>query len=100
MFLDVWMATMRWFGAELWTRRVERAPVVFAEYRLRGGAAVTRDCDGEQARRTITRMTRQLTSVSSAGEWLIADLREKRTREAATCVQGACWPSQQRRLHR
>lgn len=47
MFLDVWVATTRWFAAELWTRRVQRAPIVFAEHRLRGGAAIASDCDGE-----------------------------------------------------
>lgn len=47
MLLDVWMATTRWLGAELWTRRVQRAPIVFAEHRLRGGAAIACDCDGE-----------------------------------------------------
>lgn len=47
MLLDVWMATTRWLGAELWTRRVQRTPIVFAEHRLRGGAAIACDCDGE-----------------------------------------------------
>ena len=88
MFLDVWMATLRWFVTKLRTWRVERAAIVLAEHCLRGGAAIARDRDGEQARRTLASVTRQLASVSSAREWFIADLRElKRAKSCHLCAR-------------
>lgn len=79
VLLDVRVAAMGGFGAELRAGRVERAAIVLAEDRHGSGAALAGDRNGEKTRRTFARMAGQLARVSPTRERFIADLLERRS---------------------